>query len=89
MMIIARFSCHDYSEQAVSLASCVMLTRGVCPLRMGHQYLMRTFPVRLKKVLEKFFSVDEISRLHDMMLNVFLSQGHAVKNLLYQNMIIF
>lgn len=68
---------------------CVMLTRGMCPLRMGQQYLMRTFPVRLKKVLEKFFSVDEISRLHDMMLNVFLSQGHAVKNLLYQNMVIF
>lgn len=62
---------------------CVMLTRGVCPLKDGSAVLDGDFSSEVEESSGEVFSVDEISRLHDMMLKVFLSQGHAVKNLLY------
>ena len=39
--------------------------------------------------MEVSFPIDKISSLQSMMLRVFVSQGHTVKRLLYQNMVIF
>ena len=55
----------------------------------GSAVLDGDFSIEVEESSGEVFSVDEISRLHNMMLNVFLSQGHAVKNLLCQNMVIF
>ena len=67
----------------------VMLTHGVCPLKDASAVLDGDFSSEVEESSGEVFSVDESSRLCGMMLKVFLSQGHAVKNLLYQNMVIF
>lgn len=67
----------------------VMLTRGVCPLKDASAVLDGDFSREVEESSGEVFSVDETSRLRGMMLKVFLSQGHAVKNLLYQNRVIF
>lgn len=62
---------------------------GVCRTIVGEQYMIRAFPVRLKRVLLKmYFAIDEISRLKGVMLQVFISRKYTVKRLFYQNMVV-
>lgn len=70
---------------------CVMGTQESVPWNVAAQvWLIGAFPESLDRVLlEVSFLVVNISRLQGVMLKGFNSQGHIVKRLLYQNMVIF